>query len=58
MYVYNVNPLMKEYTITGLETFTAYNFSVQALSPEFLPSEFSLESIITTATEGTVYVNL
>ena len=58
MYVYNVNPPMKEYTITGLETFTAYNFSIQALNPEFSPSEYSLESIITTASQGTEYVNL
>ena len=52
MYVYNVNPFMKEYTIIGLETYTAYNFSVQAISAEYLPSEFSLEHTITTTTEG------
>ena len=52
MYVYNVDPLMKEYTVIGLETYTAYNFSVQAISAEYLPSEFSLERTITTTTEG------
>ena len=52
MYVHSGNPLVKNYTIIGLETYTAYNFSVQAISAEFLPSEFSLEYIITTTAEG------
>ena len=52
VYVYNVDPLLRNYTVVGLEPYTSYNFSVQAISDEYLPSEFSLESIITTTAEG------
>jgi len=52
MYVYNLDPTLRNYTIVGLEPYTSYNFSVRAISDEFLPSEFSLENIITTTPEG------
>ena len=56
MYVYNVNPSLRNYTVVGLEPYTSYNFSVQAISDEYLPSEFSLENIITTTAEGKLSV--
>ena len=54
MYVYNVDPSYRTYTVIGLETYTSYNFSTQAFSAEYKPSEFSLDNIVTTTTAGIV----
>lgn len=52
MYLYNVDPELRNYTVLELEPYVSYNFSVQAISDEYLPSAFSLENIITTLPEG------
>lgn len=57
MYIYNVDPSYRNYTVIDLETFTSYNFSIQAISSEYRPTEFSLDNIITTATAGRVVLN-
>lgn len=54
MYVYNVSPKFRNYTVVGLEPYVSYNFSIQAISDEYLPSIFSLENIITTLPEGNI----
>lgn len=56
MYIYDVSAAVRNYTIVGLEPYTPYNFSVQALSATYSPSMFSVDNIITTATKS-IHVN-
>lgn len=52
VYVYGLSPTRLNYTIHNLESETSYKFSVQALSTEFQPSDFSDERVITTLKAG------
>lgn len=56
IYVYGISSSQRNYTIHNLEASTSYEFSVQFLSAEFQPSQFSDGRIITTLRPG-LYVH-
>ncbi len=51
-YVYGLAPSRRNYTVYDLDPDTVYSFSIQAVSIEFLPSDFSSPRITNTLTEG------
>ena len=57
-YIYGISPALRNYTVYNLDPETSYIFSVQALSTEYEPSDFSDERAISTWREGEQYCAL